>query len=274
MRPEIRTSWGFVPRLAALYAALFILPGIAMPFFPIWLKAKEVDATLIGVVLAVPMVARALAIPVIAREVDRRDAVRAALVFASLTTFGGYMLVGLSSGVIAIFAAYTLTSLFSTPLMPLAETYALRGLMARKRAYGPVRLWGSFAFIVGNFAAGFAADVIPARHLIWLMVASSALVRWPRLNSPRSLRVARRTPCGRDRAGNRCAVLRLYQCLQQQVSFKRAMRCSMAFRLYNGMPPGLTALSSRRCGRLAWPQRSSCSPCKDGCRHSSRHPYC
>ena len=176
MRPEIRTSWGFVPRLAALYAALFILPGIAMPFFPIWLKAKEVDATLIGVVLAVPMVARALAIPVIAREVDRRDAVRAALVFASLTTFGGYMLVGLSSGVIAIFAAYTLTSLFSTPLMPLAETYALRGLMARKRAYGPVRLWGSFAFIVGNFAAGFAADVIPARHLIWLMVASSALV--------------------------------------------------------------------------------------------------
>jgi hypothetical protein len=53
-----------------------------------------------------------------------------------------------------------LTSLFSTPLMPLAETYALKGLMARG-AYGPVRLWGSFAFIFGTFAAGFAADAIP-----------------------------------------------------------------------------------------------------------------
>jgi MFS transporter, PPP family, 3-phenylpropionic acid transporter len=176
MLPETRPSWGFVPRLAALYAALFILPGIAMPFFPIWLKAKDVDAKLIGIVLAVPMIARMLAIPVIARQADRRDAVRTVLVMASVVTFAGYGLVGLSSGVIAILAAYTLTSLFSTPLMPLAETYALKGLMARKRAYGPVRLWGSFAFIFGNLAAGFAADIIPAQHLIWLMVAASASI--------------------------------------------------------------------------------------------------
>src|SRR5260221_12542206 len=60
--------------------------------------------------------------------------------------------------------------------MPLAETYALKGLTARGRAYGPVRLWGSFAFIAGNFAAGFAADAIPAGDLIWLMVAASGLV--------------------------------------------------------------------------------------------------
>jgi MFS transporter, PPP family, 3-phenylpropionic acid transporter len=176
MRSESRVSVGFVPRLAALYAALFILPGIAMPFFPIWLKAKEVDAKLIGIVLAVPMIARMLAIPVVAREADRREAVRSALIIASVATVAGYALVGLSAGVVAILVAYTLTSLFSTPLMPLAETYALKGLMARKRAYGPVRLWGSFAFIVGNLAAGFAADIIPPQHLIWLMVAASALV--------------------------------------------------------------------------------------------------
>ena len=44
--------------------------------------------------------------------------------------------------------------------MPLAETYALKGLAARGRAYGPVRLWGSVAFILGTFVAGFAADTI------------------------------------------------------------------------------------------------------------------
>ena len=176
MRPFFRESWGFIPRLAALYAALFILPGIQMPFFPIWLKAKDVDATLIGIVLAVPMVARVLAIPIVAREADRRDAVRDVLVIASFACVAGYVLVGLSSGFVAILITYTLTALFASPLMPLAETYALTGLTARGRAYGPVRLWGSFAFIVGNFAAGFAADVIPARHLIWLMVAASALI--------------------------------------------------------------------------------------------------
>jgi PPP family 3-phenylpropionic acid transporter len=176
MRPDFGVSVGFIPRLAVLYAALFILPGIAMPFFPIWLKAKDVDAKLIGIVLAVPMVARVLAIPLITRQADRRDSVRAALVIAGLASVAGYTLVGLSAGPISILITYTLTSLFSTPLMPLAETYALKGLMARGRAYGPVRLWGSFAFILGNFAAGFAADVIPARHLIWLMVAASTLI--------------------------------------------------------------------------------------------------
>jgi hypothetical protein len=122
------------------------------------------------------MVARVLAIPVIAREADRRDAVRAALILAGVGSVAGYTLVGLSAGAVAILITYTLTSLASTPLMPLAETYALKGLMAHGRVYGPVRLWGSFAFIAGNFAAGFAADAIPARDLIWLMVAASGLV--------------------------------------------------------------------------------------------------
>jgi MFS transporter, PPP family, 3-phenylpropionic acid transporter len=176
MRPVVRMSWGFIPRLATLYAALFLLSGVQMPFFPIWLQAKNVDAKAIGIILAVPMIARVLAIPLVTREADRRDAVRDALVIASLASVAGYVLVGLSGGGTAILITYTLTVLFSTPLMPLAETYALNGLLALGRAYGPVRLWGSLAFIVGNFAAGFAADEIPARHLTWLMVAGSALI--------------------------------------------------------------------------------------------------
>ncbi|MGC1917639.1 MAG: MFS transporter, partial [Pseudolabrys sp.] len=142
MRFVFQAFGGFVPRVAALYAALFILPGIQMPFFPVWLKAKDVDAGLIGVVLAVPMLARVLAIPVIARAADRRDAVRDVLIFTSVASVVGYILVGLSTGAFAILIAYTLTSLCYTPLMPLAETYALKGLAARGRAYGPVRLWG------------------------------------------------------------------------------------------------------------------------------------
>ena len=67
-----------------------------MPFFPVWLKAKDVDAGLIGVVLAVPMLARVLAIPVIARAADRRDAVRDVLIFTSVASVVGYILVGLS----------------------------------------------------------------------------------------------------------------------------------------------------------------------------------
>ena len=122
MRPALATFLGFVPRLAAFYAALFILPGIQLPFFPVWLKAKGLDARMIGIVLAVPMVARVLAIPVVTRAADRRDAVRAAILLACIASVAGYTLVGLSAGAIAILMAYALTSLASTPVMPLAET--------------------------------------------------------------------------------------------------------------------------------------------------------
>ena len=76
---------GFAPRLAALYAALFVLGGIQLPFFPVWLKAKGLDAGMIGLVLAAPMVARVFAIPVATRSADRHEALRAAIVVASLS---------------------------------------------------------------------------------------------------------------------------------------------------------------------------------------------
>ncbi|MBI1203581.1 MAG: MFS transporter [Rhodopseudomonas sp.] len=173
--PPLRSDIGFAPRLAALYAAIFVLSGIQLPFFPVWLKAKGLDAGTIGVVLAIPMLVRVFAIPVATRSADRHDALRAAIVIASMLAVAGYLLVGLAEGAVAILLTFALASLAVTPVMPLTETYALRGLSARGRAYGPVRLWGSLAFIGGSFGAGFAADVLPARHLIWLIVAASVI---------------------------------------------------------------------------------------------------
>ena len=165
----------FAPRLAALYAGIFITGGIQLPFFPVWLKANGLDPQMIGLVLAAPIVARLIAVPLVARVADRRDALRAAIVMASFLGVAGFVLVGLADGALAILAAYALASLALTPVMPLAETYALKGLSARGRAYGPVRLWGSVAFIIGTFVAGFATDMFPARHLIWLIAGASLL---------------------------------------------------------------------------------------------------
>lgn len=150
--------------------------GIQLPFFPLWLKAKGLDAGAIGLVLAVPMLVRLLAIPVATRAADRRDALREVLVVASCLSVAGYLGLGLVSGAPAILIAYIVASLAFTPVMPLADTYALQGLSAHGRAYGPVRLWGSAAFIAGSFLAGFAADILPARHLIWLIVAGTVVV--------------------------------------------------------------------------------------------------
>ena len=143
-----------------------------VPFLPLWLAAKGLDASTIGMVLSVPMLMRLLAIPLATRIADRHDALRAIIAIASALAMLGYGAMGLAQGALAVITAFALASIFYTPLMPLADAYALRGLGALGRAYGPVRLWGSAAFIVGSFAGGLVLDVVPARDLIWLVAAA------------------------------------------------------------------------------------------------------
>jgi PPP family 3-phenylpropionic acid transporter len=171
--PQIPTgAAGFAWRLAAFYAALFAMLGVQLPFLPVWLDARGLNAWEIGILLAIPMVVRVVAIPVATRAADRYGALRGAIVFAAVATVAGYGLVGVAGGVAGIMLAYALASAFYTPLMPLADAYALRGLAQHGRSYGPVRLWGSAAFIAGSFGAGLLLDRMAPGNLIWLLVAA------------------------------------------------------------------------------------------------------
>ena len=134
----------FAWRLAAFYAALFVALGVQVPFLPVWLAAKGLDAREIGIVLAMPMIVRVLAIPLAARAADRHDALRAAIVITAAAAVAGYGAVGLATGPLAIMAAFALASAFYTPMMPLADAYALRGL----GRHGP-RLWPGAAMGLG-----------------------------------------------------------------------------------------------------------------------------
>jgi PPP family 3-phenylpropionic acid transporter len=165
--------------------------GVQLPFLPVWLAAKRLDPTAIGIVLAVPMVVRALAIPFAARQADRHDALKAILLISAVAAVLGYGAVAQAEGFLAIAAAFAVASACYTPIMPLADAYALRGLSRFGRAYGPVRLWGSAAFIVGSFGGGFLLDLVPARNLIWVIVlamlltaAAAALLSSIRRTSP------------------------------------------------------------------------------------------
>jgi PPP family 3-phenylpropionic acid transporter len=148
---------------------------VQLPFLPVWLAAKDLDADMIGLVLAVPMIVRVFAIPLVTRHADRHDALRMAIVIAAAGAVVGYGVVGVAHGAAAIAAAFVFASMFYTPIMPLADAYALRGLARVGRAYGPVRMWGSAAFIAGSFGAGVLLDVTAARDLIWLIVAAAVL---------------------------------------------------------------------------------------------------
>jgi PPP family 3-phenylpropionic acid transporter len=165
----------FAVRLAVFYAALFITLGVQLPFLPIWLAAKGLDAGMIGIVLALPMIVRVFAIPAAALVADRHDALRAVIIIAAGASVAGFGALAFAEGLVAIMTLFAVASIAYTPVILLADAYALRGLAQWGRAYGPVRLWGSAAFIVATFGAGYLLDAIEPGRLIWLIVAAMGM---------------------------------------------------------------------------------------------------
>jgi PPP family 3-phenylpropionic acid transporter len=173
--PQFSTDDRFARKLGLFYAAYFFFGGIQLPFFPLWLEARGLDAQTIGFVIAVPMVVRIIATPLITHQADRRRALKAAIVLASIVAMLAMTVVGLVQGALAIFLVFAVAAMAFSPVLPLTDAYALSGLAARGRAYGPVRLWGSAAFVAGNVAAGLMLERFAPGGLIWLIVGALVL---------------------------------------------------------------------------------------------------
>jgi len=60
-------------------------------------------------------------------------------------------------------------------MVPLIDAYALRGIRQYGLTYGPLRLWGSAAFVAGALVCGAMIDVIAAKHLIWIIAGMAGL---------------------------------------------------------------------------------------------------
>ncbi len=165
----------FAARLALFYGTMFGVMGTHLPFFTVWLKAVGVDAFWIGIITAVPPVTRFTVLPFVTGLAERRHALRGAIVVTAFATALGFVLLGTQHAPVLIFLAYALTCCLWTPMVPLTDAYALRGVARYGLNYGPLRLWGSAAFVVGALAGGLAVDVIAAPHLIWVIAAIAGL---------------------------------------------------------------------------------------------------
>ena len=178
MPPESQipmASRQFAVRVAVFYGTLFGLIGTHLPFFTVWLRSIGIDAAWIGVIAAVPAVTRFTILPFITALAERRHALRGALVLTAAVTALGFALVGGQRMPVLVFLAYIITCAAWTPMLPLADAYALRGVVRYGLNYGRLRLSGSAAFVVGALACGLLADAISAQRLIWVIVALAVL---------------------------------------------------------------------------------------------------
>lgn len=165
----------FAVGASLFYASTLGMGGTYLPFFPVWLKAIGVDVSWIGVITAVPAFCRFTVQPFVTAFAERRQILRQTMVVLAFVTAFGFVAVGLLHDPLAILIVFGLMACAWTPLAPLIDGYALKGVVRYGLNYGPMRLWGSAAFIVGALVAGALLSMIDSRQLIWAIVAVAFL---------------------------------------------------------------------------------------------------
>lgn len=175
-------SWP-AARLAAFYAAAFLVLGVQLPFWPVWLAGHGLDPQQIAGVFAAAIWAKVVATPAIgalADRIGRRRAVMTALACVACLAYAALWPMG---GLWPLLALNLLGGVAQSALLPLGDAVTLTAVRERGLDYGRVRVWGSLSFVLASVGGGMALAMMPAtaggpdnRVLVLVIAASLVLV--------------------------------------------------------------------------------------------------
>jgi PPP family 3-phenylpropionic acid transporter len=170
--PRLSLAW----RLGLLYAALFLVVGCYLPYLPVWLHWRNLDADQIAVLLAAPLFTRILFTPVISFAADRVGGRRTILIVLAWGSLLSFLLLWAAGGFWQMLLATVLLAINWTTIMPLVETVAVTGIRTGALDYGRVRLWGSLSFIVASLGTGVIIGRAGPGAVLPLLVAATVLL--------------------------------------------------------------------------------------------------
>lgn len=163
-------------RLSAVYAAYFLAIGILLPFWPLWLDARGLDAAQIGLVLAAAFWIKVAAEPVMARVVDRTGRTRLPTALLGILAAAGYVALTGVHGFWPILVVSAAIAACMHPILPVIESVTLSHAARSGYDYGRMRLWGSVSFICATMGVGWILGIWQADSVVWMMAVASGLV--------------------------------------------------------------------------------------------------
>lgn len=138
-----------------MQAAHFIAPGIAMPFFPLWLASQGLTAGMVGFILALPTFLRILTTPLITRLTDHKIAPAPLLLMIDCVLIGLYVCLFVPTNVIGLTILCALIGILHAVTIPIGDAMTLNALREHPHVpYGRVRLWGSLSFLISTLLVG------------------------------------------------------------------------------------------------------------------------
>ena len=176
-------------RLSAIYGGIFLVIGIHMPFWPVWLTARGLDPGEIGIVIAAGGIIRIGISPWVARICDRTGERRRPMIVLTALAAILFLPFAVADGFWQILFLQALFAGALGPLMPIAESLTMIGAREHGLDYGRIRLWGSLTFILGASGVGFflkgaAPDLIWAAILGALLLSATVMWSAPDFRAP------------------------------------------------------------------------------------------
>jgi PPP family 3-phenylpropionic acid transporter len=196
----------FELRISLLFAAIFVSPGVHLPYFPLWLEAKGFGAADIGVILSAPMFLRVVTTPFLTAMADKardRANVLMLLIAAALVASLGYF--ATPTYLVVLLVSLVLAAAW-TPHSPLADSIALSGVRRFGSNYAAMRIWGSISFLMASLIGGAilsftGAEFVPFMITMGLCLALAVSFTTPRLGRPRVASPLSAARIQEDRAG-------------------------------------------------------------------------
>lgn len=163
------------PRLALFYAAIFLLVGIQLPFWPVWLAGRGLSPAEIGVVLASALWVKVIANPLAGSLADRSGSRRGLMIALAAANLAGFLLFLPSYGFASLLTVNLVTSAAFSALLPLGDNLTLTIAYERKLDYGRMRVWGSISFIAASLGAGALLASRPSELVLVLLIGAASL---------------------------------------------------------------------------------------------------
>src|SRR5690348_18204652 len=116
-------------RFSLFYAAAFLAVGIQMPYWPVWLTSRGLDASEIALLLAAGLWVKVTTNPLAGIIADRSGRRRPLMIGLCLASLAGFVLLIPARGIVPIFALGLATSAFLSALVPLGDNLAIAASM-------------------------------------------------------------------------------------------------------------------------------------------------
>ena len=176
---------GIALRLATFFGALFLIHGVHLTYLPVWLDARGLSATEIAVASSAPMFVRLLVTPAIAFAADRASAHRRFIITACTCALVLMLALSGARQPLVLMGLVIAMTISLQTIMPMLDTITLAAVKAQGLDYGRIRLWGSAAFIVASYIAGFSVTGFGPEAVLVLSIAAAALTTVASLMLPR-----------------------------------------------------------------------------------------